>query len=280
MFRTQTTATSSHQVYSQQPFKHIIKGIQLDIVDCIFYTPDLISCIWQVDKIATTETKIFSCGYNDTGPITGRITPLHSSLYFFDFVSADSKRLPVENKISVWDLSDGRVKIEPGGGLNQPEEFYYLTSVRAYQVKYVQKISFRSRTETRINLHWADVYLWISVVNLWLIFERNCPFSWFGTTGCLVCDGWIYKPPPPPSQSGRTQPQHSHYMRTQFYESSVKSLRDRMKSILAEKNCSNRIPVLDPETRYCQILVWCRLGSTTQSGGYITLLIRVTFVTP
>ena len=41
--RTQTTATSSHQVYSQQPFKHIIRGIQLDTVDCIFYTPDLIS---------------------------------------------------------------------------------------------------------------------------------------------------------------------------------------------------------------------------------------------
>ena len=43
MSRTQTTATSSHQVYSQQPFKHIIRGVQLDIVHCIFYTPDLIS---------------------------------------------------------------------------------------------------------------------------------------------------------------------------------------------------------------------------------------------
>ena len=66
----------------------------------------------------------------------GRITPLHSSLYFLDFVSADGKRLPVENKISVWDLSDGLVKIEPGGGLNQPEEFCHLTSVR---IKYEGK---------------------------------------------------------------------------------------------------------------------------------------------
>ena len=56
----------------------------------------------------------------------------------------------------MWDLSDGLVKIELGGGLNQPEEFYYLTSFRAYQVTYegrvVQKISFQSRTETRVNL--------------------------------------------------------------------------------------------------------------------------------
>ena len=33
----------------------------------------------------------------------------------------------------VWDLSDGPVKIELGGGIDQPEEFYYLTSVRAYK---------------------------------------------------------------------------------------------------------------------------------------------------
>ena len=56
---------------------------------------------------------------------------------------------------------------------------------------------FHSEAGLRLGsiLRWAGVYLWISVVNLWSIFERNCPFSWFGTTGCLVCHGWIYKFP-------------------------------------------------------------------------------------
>jgi len=201
MSRTQTTATSSHQVYSQHPFKHIIRDIQVDIADRIFYTADLISCIWQVDKIATTETKTFSCGYNDTGHITGRITPLHSSLYFLDFVSADGKRLPVENKISVWDLSDGPVKIELGGGLNQPEEFYYLTSVRAYQVKYegrdVQKISFRSRTETRVSLGWAGaviIHLPVEFMSLTygLFSNETVPDSRF-RHDWMFCLRWVFE---------------------------------------------------------------------------------------
>ncbi|KAF8802365.1 hypothetical protein BYT27DRAFT_7196790 [Phlegmacium glaucopus] len=115
----------------------------------------------RVDKVATAETKTFPCGYNVIGPVTGRITPLHSGLYFLDFVSADGKRCLIEDKISVWDvndvndMNDGPIRILVGTGTSDcTEEFYYVSSAREYQVKYegkdVQKISFRS--SIRINL--------------------------------------------------------------------------------------------------------------------------------
>jgi hypothetical protein len=61
-----------------------------------------------VDKVATAERKTFPCGYTNIGPITGRIMPMHSHLYFLDFVSADGKRLLVEDKICV-----GRDRLKP-----------------------------------------------------------------------------------------------------------------------------------------------------------------------
>jgi hypothetical protein len=62
---------------------------------------------------------------------------MHSSLFFLDFVSADGKRLPIEGKISVFDLNDGPVAILAGTGTDaMTEEFYYLSSARAYQVRY------------------------------------------------------------------------------------------------------------------------------------------------
>jgi hypothetical protein len=81
---------------------------------------------------------------------------MHSRLYFLDFVSADGKRL-IDNKISVFDLNDGPVKIIAGkGGSNCTEEFYYLSSARMYQVKYedrdVQRISFQRQIEIRVML--------------------------------------------------------------------------------------------------------------------------------
>jgi hypothetical protein len=81
---------------------------------------------------------------------------MHSSLYSLDFVSADGKRLLIENKISVFYLNDGPVKILVGtGGSNCTEEFYYLLSARVYQVKYegrdMQRISFRSKVQVYLD---------------------------------------------------------------------------------------------------------------------------------
>jgi hypothetical protein len=111
----------------------------------------------QVDKVATAETKTFPCGYNNIGLVTGRITPLHSGLYFLDFVSADGERLLIQNKISVWDVNDDPIRILVGTGTSDcTEEFYYVSSARVYQVNYegkdVQKISFQIRSQIRVNL--------------------------------------------------------------------------------------------------------------------------------
>ncbi|KAF5376984.1 hypothetical protein D9615_007347 [Tricholomella constricta] len=119
---------TSYQSYSQQPPPPVF-----DI---------------RADKVATNETKTFSCGYNDIGPIIGRITPMHSSLYFLDFVSADGKRLLIDNKISVLDMNDGPVAILVGtGGPNCTEEFYYLSSARVYQWLYRDPSTQAPRTQ-------------------------------------------------------------------------------------------------------------------------------------
>lgn len=78
-----------------------------------------------------------------------RYWPHHT---FLDFASVDGKRVPgvhpQKNTLVALNENDGPV----GGGLDQPEEFYSLTSIRGYQVKYegrdVRKLSFQSRTET------------------------------------------------------------------------------------------------------------------------------------
>ncbi|KAF8806535.1 hypothetical protein BYT27DRAFT_7257249 [Phlegmacium glaucopus] len=115
------------------------------------------------------------------------------TLHFLDFVSADGKG--VENKMSVWDLSNSPVKIELGGDLNQLEKIYYLISVRVYQGKYegrdVQKISFRSRTETWVNLARAgavNIRLFVEFLSLTYDLFQNETVGG-GTTGGLVGDG-------------------------------------------------------------------------------------------
>jgi hypothetical protein len=93
-------------------------------------------CLCAFDKaykITTAKTKA------QLPPVTTMIlgpssaaSHLFNRLCIFRIVAADGTRLPAEDDISVWDVSEGPAKIRRGGCCS--EEFYYLISTRVYQV--------------------------------------------------------------------------------------------------------------------------------------------------